>query len=322
MKQLKRLLVMSVTLLFTLSCQDGSNQGVLGPPGPSLDVAAGESPSSDPTVATAFTRTYHWTIAKSADPGAGTLALNQSFAVNYTVTVTNTGFTDVSSQTSDEVDRCIMVFDSSPAAGFLGEVCVGDAPGVFTYQETIGPFADCGAHTVVNTAIIIGTEAHAFDEVSVAVHVPCVGGCTLTIGYWKTHAGFTGNNADTVTPLLPILLGSGGGTTLTVSTATQAVSVLRFEGSNGSFSSSNGINKLYAQLLGAKLNIANGADGSAIAATIAAADGFLATNNSTNWAGLSRAGKNQVLGWMAALDDYNNGLIGPGHCSEGNGGPL
>ena len=35
-------------------------------------------------------------------------------------------------------------------------------------------------------------------------------GCTRTIGYWKTHAGF-GPQADVVTPLLPILLGSAGG---------------------------------------------------------------------------------------------------------------
>ena len=135
-------------------------------------------------------------------------------------------------------------------------------------------------------------------------------GCSFTIGYWKTHAGFTGNNPDVVTQFLPIDLGtSGGAKTLTVSTASQAVSVLSFFGN-----ASNGINKLYAQLLGAKLNIANGADGSAIASTISAADAFLATHDSADWSSLTKAEKQQVLAWMETLDDYNNGLIGPGHC--------
>jgi hypothetical protein len=79
---------------------------------------------------------------------------------------------------------------------------------------------------------------------------------------------------------------------------------------------SNRINKLYAQSLGAKLNIANGADGSAVASTIAAADAFLATKDSLNWAGLTKARKAQVLSWITTLDNYNNGLIGPGHCSQ------
>ena len=80
------------------------------------------------------------------------------------------------------------------------------------------------------------------------------------------------------------------------------------------FAASNGINKLYAQLLAAKLNIANGASGSAIASTISAADAFLAANDSLSWKGLSKASQNTVLGWMTALDNYNNGLSGPAHC--------
>ncbi|WP_010246530.1 hypothetical protein [Acetivibrio cellulolyticus] len=31
---------------------------------------------------------------------------------------------------------------------------------------------------------------------------------------------------------------------------------------------------------------------------------------------MSRAQRNQVNSWAATLDNYNNGLIGPGHCSE------
>jgi hypothetical protein len=150
--------------------------------------------------------------------------------------------------------------------------------------------------------------------------VPCAGGCSLTIGYWKTHAGF-GPQADMVSPLLPQYLGTQLfgiplGKTIKVSTAGAALQYLSFYGSNNVFDASNGINKLYAQLLAAKLNIANGADGSILAPTIAAADAFLTTNDSLNWSSLSRAQKNQVLIWVTTLDYYNNGLIGPGHCSQ------
>lgn len=137
-------------------------------------------------------------------------------------------------------------------------------------------------------------------------------GCTHTIGYWKTHAGFTGNNPDVVSQYLPINLGTGGGAkTVAITTAAEAVAALSFYGD-----ASNGINKLYGQLLGAKLSIADGADGSAIAAVIAAADAFLANNNAGDWAGLTKAQKQMVLGWVEQLDGYNNGVIGPGHCDE------
>ena len=133
--------------------------------------------------------------------------------------------------------------------------------------------------------------------------------CTRTIGYWKTHAGF-GPQADVVTPLLPQWLGtSGGAKSVRVTTAAQAVSLLDKSGD-----ASNGINKLYAQLLGAKLNIANGANGSAVLQTITQADAFLATHSAGDWGSLTAAQRQQVLSWAAMLDDYNNGRVGPGHC--------
>lgn len=136
-------------------------------------------------------------------------------------------------------------------------------------------------------------------------------GCSLTIGFWKTHAGF-GPQADVVTPLLPILLGDAGGMkTVNVNSAAMAVSILQMKDYGGG---KNGIAKLYAQMLGAKLNLANGADGSDIAAAIADADEFLATHNHLDWTSLSKSQKAMVNGLMSLFDDYNNGLVGPGHC--------
>lgn len=131
---------------------------------------------------------------------------------------------------------------------------------------------------------------------------------TYTIGYWKTHAGL-GPQQDMVSSLLPIRLGTPGGEdTVIVRTNETAVLYLKMTGG-----ASNGIVKLYAQLLGAKLNNYNGADISEIWQVFGAADRFLATHNAGDWKSLGKAEKAQVLSWMNTLDQYNNGVIGPGH---------
>lgn len=153
-----------------------------------------------------------------------------------------------------------------------------------------------------------------------AVSVDCVGACTITIapppppphnctytiGYYKNHP-------SAITPL-PVYLGTlGGAKTLVVDTQQKGVDVLS---QNVYCSPSDGITKLYAQLLAAKLNIANGADGSAIASVIAAADAFLAIHNCNDWSSLKPSDACLVLVWQCALDSYNNGNIGPGHCGD------
>ena len=129
--------------------------------------------------------------------------------------------------------------------------------------------------------------------------------CTFTQGYWKTHgadACHSGNNADAWPPsATPMLLG-------TVSYTKTELCAIYNTPAGG-----NGLISLAHQLITAKLNIANGANGASIAATIAAADaqigalvippigsGFLAPG--------STSGNTQ------ALDDFNNGITGPGHC--------
>lgn len=132
-------------------------------------------------------------------------------------------------------------------------------------------------------------------------------GCTLTIGYWKNHAGF-GPQADSLSQWLPLWLGtSGGAKSVQVTTAAQAVSILKFSGSP-----SNPVDKLYAQLLAAELNLARGANPAAISSTISAVSSFLATHNATT--SLTNSEKSQVNSWASALDSWNSGSTGPGHC--------
>ena len=138
-------------------------------------------------------------------------------------------------------------------------------------------------------------------------------GCTFTIGYWKNHAGFS-PQPDVVTPLLPAYLGTvDGSKTLAVTTAKIAYDVLS---ENVYGTPENGITKLYAQLLAAKLNIKAGADPSAVGSIISLSDQFLAWKSYTDWYSLSSEQQAKVLSWQQVLDDYNNGLLGPGHCDS------
>ena len=162
-----------------------------------------------------------------------------------------------------------------------------------------------------------GGETH---EASATVTIntgECNGGagCTRTIGYWKNHAGGD-KKTDAVTALLPVWLGNtGGAKSVHVTTASQAVELL-----SKSDDASNGINKLYAQLLAAKLNILSGADPSAIAAIITRADQFLSQADASSWGSLSNDDRQSVLSWAEFFDRFNNGIVGPGSCDGAEGG--
>jgi hypothetical protein len=161
-----------------------------------------------------------------------------------------------------------------------------------------------------NTAILLEEHSQEQRPASASAKIsigPCPApNCTRTIGYWKNHP-------ERITPLLPVSLGTGAGKSLLVTDASQAVNVLKMKVYG---SSSNGITKLYAQLLAAKLNIANGSDSAAVASTLTSADSFLVNSNWQDWSALNAEQTRGVLGWKTMLDRYNNGVIGPGHCTE------
>jgi hypothetical protein len=161
-----------------------------------------------------------------------------------------------------------------------------------------------------------GGETH---EASATVTIntgECNGGagCTRTIGYWKNHAGGD-KKTDVVTPLLPVWLGTANGAkSVNVTTASQAIEIL-----SKSDDASNGINKLMAQLLAAKLNILSGADPAVVAGIITRADQFLALRPASEWSQVGADDRQSVLSWAEFLDRYNNGVVGPGHCDTEGG---
>jgi hypothetical protein len=175
------------------------------------------------------------------------------------------------------------------------------------------------SYLLTNIATLIeatSKQSHA-DNATVTIDTglcPIVdgGSCTRTIGYWKTHAGF-GPQADQVSQYLPQWLGMGGGAkSMFVNTNVKANQVLS---QNVYGKSSNGITKLYAQLLAAKLNGAAGASITSISAQVSAADAFLATHDWHDWSSLSLADQLTVMALQSLFDQYNNGLVGPNHCN-------
>lgn len=242
---------------------------------------------------------------------------NEAGVPGVTVYLTNCEGDTLASMLTDENGRYL--FSGLEA----GDYAIGFAlPADFVFSpmdqgdDALDSDADPNTGATICTTLVAGETDLTWDA---GIYMPEIEeGCTLTIGYWKTHAGF-GPQDDEVTPLLGsgIWLGTAGGAkSLAVTNRTIARDVLE---QNEYGSPSNGITKLYAQLLGAKLNIANGASDADVAAVIAAADAFLATRDWRAWSGLNAANRALVNGWQATLDDYNNGLIGPGHCDENDG---
>jgi hypothetical protein len=176
---------------------------------------------------------------------------------------------------------------------------------VFTMKDAGDDALDSDADEITGITDCFSLECEENPTIDAGIYMPVWEGCSLTIGFWKTHGGF-GPQADVVSQYLPISLGS-----FNVSNGTIAHDVLVMKTYG---EPSNGITKLMAQLLGTKLNAANGADTGAVDAAIASADAFLSTHTYMDWDSLSTSEKKMVNNLMSTFDDYNNGLIGPGHC--------
>ncbi|MEZ4682520.1 MAG: hypothetical protein R2932_50765 [Caldilineaceae bacterium] len=209
--------------------------------------------------------------------------------------------------TVEEVDECIAVTDNQ--LGNLGTVCVTDLPKTFTYSLDVGPYETCGTYAYDNTASFVtnDTDATGDDSWTVNVNIPCLGGCTLTQGYWKTHSekgpapyddawSQLANGADT-----PFFL-SGHSYFEVLWTAPAG----------------NVYYNLAHQYIAAELNALNDADFTTVQSTFDAATSLLNTYTPQEIAALrpNNSVRKLFVSLAATLDKYNNGLIGPGHCSE------
>jgi hypothetical protein len=182
----------------------------------------------------------------------------------------------------------------------------------------VGEFLfDNGASTNCGDALVCGTDyvfrcfAHASSTLQrsdFTANLACStldcgsgGTCTLTQGYWKTHGPIpTGNNSNEWDVASLTL-----GTVLYTDLELQAIFDMPAGG--------NGLIALAHQLIAAKLNIANGADGTAVDGAIAAADALIG-GLVIPPVGTGSLPSSATSALTNTLASYNEGAIGPGHC--------
>jgi hypothetical protein len=117
--------------------------------------------------------------------------------------------------------------------------------------------------------------------------------CTYTQGFWKNH--------ESAWPVMSLMLGN-------VNYTKQQLLDILHQSVQG-----NGLVSLAHQLIAAKLNIANGADPTDASAAIATADALIG-NLVVPPVGAGYLDPSTTSTTTQTLDDYNNGIIGPGHC--------
>ena len=134
-------------------------------------------------------------------------------------------------------------------------------------------------------------------------------GCTLTPGYWKTHADPTRKQFDATWSLLP-----QGPQTIFFLSGQSYIDVLNQDKSTG-----HAYYILAFQWIAAQLNQLAGASISgAAAAAFADGEDLFNTYTPAQIGALSGDDplRQQFISAAATLDDYNNGVIGPGHCGD------
>lgn len=216
------------------------------------------------------------------------------------------GTADVSFGEPDSVtDECVDVDDDQ--AGFLGSTCEDQ---VFEYILPIGPYSACTEHTFDNEALFTASDsgAQGSDSVSIPVEVACApDGCSLTPGYWKTHSEFGPAPYDDTWAQLP----DGASTIFYLSG--QSYHQVLWTAPKG-----NAYFILAHAFIAAVLNGLNGADVSEVGDELAAAQTIFESHSPAQIGSLRPKADLRILilSLASTLDGYNNGLIGPGHCSE------
>jgi cysteine-rich repeat protein len=119
--------------------------------------------------------------------------------------------------------------------------------------------------------------------------------CTFTQGYWKNH--------PSAWPVHTLVLG------------TQSYSEAQLLAILGTPVGGNGLIDLAHQLIAAKLNLAQGASGAALGGDIAAADALIG-GLVVPPIGNGSLSTSSVSSLVDALNSFNSGLTGPGHCGN------
>jgi hypothetical protein len=252
---------------------------------------------------------YSTSLANVAS-GTNTATVNASFAAtsrNFSATAP----WDLSNPTNIvEIDKCVSVLDDH--AGLIGNLCgnCGGQSQSISYQMLIGPYPECGEYVFNNTAKYVADTETGSSTASINIHIPCSGGCTLSIGYWKSHSKFGPAPYDDTWGQL-----SNGANTQFFYSGKTYYQVLQTS-PNG-----NAYYILAQQYIATQLNQLNGAS---IPSAVLTAYNQTSTllNNPTYtpiYVGVAKGSsslRKQYIALSEILDDYNIGATGPGHCTE------
>jgi hypothetical protein len=155
----------------------------------------------------------------------------------------------------------------------------------------------CNTTYVFRAIAVDSTHQLTVSETITCATLPCVGGnsCTYSQGYWRNHPD-----------AWPV-------TSLTLGTVTYQAAELMAILDNPA--RGNGLVILAHQLIAAKLNIANGADPSAVQQPLADADNMMGTLVVPP-IGNGYLPPSQTGDLTEIFTEYNEGTIGPGHCND------
>jgi hypothetical protein len=224
--------------------------------------------------------------------------------VEITVTVYNDG-TYSNGTPSDFIDLEVTL--SGPINEVLTDgmyLALGDTE---SWTRTIQLYSPATFYVHAEGHSLTCNSLWEYDD-NVTVGVTCNGGCTLTPGYWKTHSEYGPAPYDDTWAQL-----ADGADTPFFLSGQSYYQVL--------WTSPKGGNAYYIlahAYIAVELNFLNGADPSAAQAAFNEATALFSSYTPAEIAALK--GNNPLradfLGLATILDDYNNGLIGPGHCSD------
>lgn len=210
---------------------------------------------------------------------------------------------DFNSATITEIDKCVTVSDDR--YGSLGSVCANGSAQSFSYTLNVGLYDVCDNYVFENTATLVTNTnyKHQSASHSINISVPC-SGCTLTPGYWKTHSKYGpapyDDTWDNLEDTIFFLSNSTYYNVLWNSPAGNAYYILS------------------SAWIAATLNVSTGASvpNEVQSALVTGKNLFIAyTPGQILVLKGSNSLRQQFINNAKVLDDYNNGIIGPGHCS-------
>ncbi len=218
----------------------------------------------------------------------------------------------------NEIDECVTINDTNPVSGAPHNLSIcKTASSSFSYQVTFGKDAnadvnlECGLNQYQNTVSLVtnDNQISASSTWNLNITVECFQGCTLTQGYWKTHSKYGpapyDNNWSTILP-------NGEDTIFFLSNKTYYQVLWTPVAGNAYY-------QLAHQYIAAILNQNNGANVPAnVLSAINLSTNLFNTYTPSQISNLkgNNSLRKQFIDLSNILANFNEGLIGPGHCSE------